>query len=133
MNLNSRHIVLVEDEAALGEICQELLTAHGYRVTLYTSATEALLAMQNPQLDLLVTDVGLTDKSGFDFANELNARLVNSQMPEVPVVFISGGILPKNGTAGKNCYYLEKPFSIYTLLKQVQAVFDSQVQTKRAG
>lgn len=131
MNFNKRHIVLVEDEAALGQICQELLTAHGYRTTLYTSATEALQAMQNPDLDLLVTDVGLTDKSGYDLASELNARLRQENKEEVPVVYVSGGFLPQ--TPGTNCYYLEKPFSIYTLLKQVREVFEPAATGKQAG
>lgn len=133
MNFNSRHIVIVDDEASLGQICQELLTANGFKATLYTSATEAMNGMQNPDLDLLITDVGLADKSGYEFANELNAKLRQTNRPEVPVIFISGGFLPQVNASESNCYYLEKPFSIYTLLRQVKVVFESQVEKKQAG
>jgi len=132
MNFNSRHIVLVEDEVALGQICQELLTSHGYKTTLYTSAAEALAGMVNPELDLLVTDVGFADKSGYDLANEVNARLRTSGKAEVPVLFVSGGFLPQNSVETQT-YYLEKPFSIFTLVKLVKEVFDAQVPSKRAG
>lgn len=133
MSYNSQHIILVEDEVALGQICQELLTSHGFKTTVYNTAAEALAGTANCEIGLLVTDVGLADKSGWDLAAEINARLREANKPEVPVLFVSGGFLPKNGSAGPNCYYLEKPFSIFTLLKQVQAVFDSQTPRKQAG
>ncbi|MCC2677804.1 MAG: two component system response regulator [Pseudobdellovibrio sp.] len=132
MNFNSRHIVLVEDEVALGEICCELLNANGFKTTLYTNAAEALAGIKDSELDLLVTDVGLTDRSGYDLATEVNARMRASGKAEVPVLFVSGGFLPKN-SAKTQTYYLEKPFSIYTLVKQVKEVFDSQVPSKQAG
>lgn len=133
MSYEKRHIVLVEDEVALGEICQELLTANGFKTTLYTSAAAALQGTADCEMDLLVTDVGLADKSGWELASEINTHLRQANKPEVPVLFVSGGFLPLNGSAEPNCYYLEKPFSIFALLKQVTAIFDAQVPNKRAG
>jgi len=132
MNFNSRHILLVEDEVALGQICQELLTANGFKTTLYTTAAEALAGVVNEDVDLLITDVGLTDKSGYELASEVNAKLRNSGRHEVPVLFVSGGFLPQNSVE-EQTFFLEKPFSIFTLVKQVKEIFESQVASKRAG
>src|SRR3954470_111839 len=120
MPTSPRHIAIVDDEIALGQICQELLTGHGYKTTLYSSATDALRDLTSPDIDLLITDVGLADKSGYDLANELNERIKKNNKSEIPVIFISGGILPS--VSSKNCHFLEKPFSIYSLLRQVQTV-----------
>ena len=131
MNFSSRHIVIVEDEVALGQICQELLTTHGYKATFYSTAVQALKETENVHIDLLITDVGLADKSGYEFVAELNNRCKLAGQPEVPVIFISGAFLPQINSG--NSFYLEKPFSIYTLLKQVRTIFDSQEQKQQAG
>jgi FixJ family two-component response regulator len=131
MSALTRHIVIVDDEIALGQICQELLAGNGYKTSLYSRATDLLQNSEKGEIDLLITDVGLADKSGYDLAAEINSELKKSGKKEIPVIFISGGILPsiKNG----NSYYLEKPFSIFALLKLVQAVFAAQNQEKQAG
>jgi FixJ family two-component response regulator len=133
MSKSPRHIVIVDDEVALGQICKELLTANGYQVTLYSRATDVLEDQTTRNVDLLITDVGLADKSGYQLATELNAKLTQNRKEEIPVIFISGGILPSINSKNTNCYYLEKPFSIYALLRQVQAVFEDQFQKQQAG
>ncbi|GIX47811.1 MAG: hybrid sensor histidine kinase/response regulator [Candidatus Tectimicrobiota bacterium] len=81
------HILLVEDEAVLAQLGQELLTRLGYRVTVRTSSLEALEAFRaNPQrFDLVLTDQTMPNLTGDRLAQELR-RL----RPDIPIVLCTG-------------------------------------------
>ncbi len=66
----TEHILLVDDEAAIVQICKEFLQGLGYRVTAFTSGPEALEEFQaQPQaFDLLITDLTMPLMTGLDLA-----------------------------------------------------------------
>ena len=58
------HVLLVEDDSGLRELLQEELEAEGYRVSACGDAEAGLLALENQQIDLLVSDLRLPGKNG---------------------------------------------------------------------
>jgi PAS domain S-box-containing protein len=74
------HILLVEDHADTAEAMVALLQGLGHRITLAANVAEALAAAGDLQgrpdreLDLVVSDIGLPDGSGFDLMRELTRR-----------------------------------------------------------
>jgi DNA-binding response OmpR family regulator len=133
------HIILVDDELELGQICLEILSGEGYQVSLYETAEAVLsdhLNQKLNQVDFLITDVGLGNKSGVELASELTAQLVEFRQPSIPVLFISGAgshkiIVP--GIDSASLYYLEKPFNIAKFLQKIQNIFAEQSQKLKAG
>jgi CheY-like chemotaxis protein len=80
-------ILLLEDDAGVADLAQEILAGHGYTVLAARSPSEGLrLAATHPgPIHLLVTDVVMPEMSGREFAERLCAR-----RRETKVLYISG-------------------------------------------
>jgi two-component system CheB/CheR fusion protein len=73
------HLLLVEDHADTAAAMADLLRGLGYQVTVAMTVAEALAASECAQsgaerLDLVVSDLGLPDGTGFDVMRELAGR-----------------------------------------------------------
>jgi PAS domain S-box-containing protein len=115
------HILLVEDNAEIGQISSELLSEIGYRVTLATTASEALILLTNQPdgFDAVLSDVVMPGMSGIDLAKSLKGS-----HPSLPVVLASGysHVLAENAHHGFSL--LQKPYaaiSLSTALKKAIA------------
>ncbi len=51
-----------------------LLERRGYRITLAHTADQAIEKAQVEKFDLLISDIGLPDRSGYELMKELRAR-----------------------------------------------------------
>lgn len=80
-----KHILIVDDEAAIRELLTEALTSADYRVTAVPSATEAhQTALADPP-HLVISDLQLENSDGL----EMIARL-KTTLPNVPVILLTG-------------------------------------------
>jgi signal transduction histidine kinase/ActR/RegA family two-component response regulator len=74
----SLRILLVEDHADTAEAMAELLSILGHQVTVAkdvaTGRAAAEGALTGPGLDLVISDIGLPDGTGFDLMRELSSR-----------------------------------------------------------
>jgi len=80
-------VMIVDDEAPILEIIQDILERRGYRV-LATSDPERALGIvgEDPgPIHLLLTDVMMPSHSGFELAERVQHR-----WPDVRVIFMSG-------------------------------------------
>jgi CheY-like chemotaxis protein len=114
-------ILLVEDDVAVRLVNQEALEALGYQVWSAAEGKAALrLLDQIPQLDLLVTDVGLPGLNGRQLA-----EVIQQLRPRLPVLFLTGyaeGALSRNAFLGGNMELMTKPFTLDQLAAQVAAM-----------
>ena len=65
------HIMLVEDDMSLAEWFSDYLTEHGYMVTLVNRGDAAIELIREDQPDLVVLDIMLPVKDGFDVCREV--------------------------------------------------------------
>jgi PAS domain S-box-containing protein len=65
-------ILFVDDHEDTGRVNQILLERRGYRVALAQSFTEAATLAHAEEFDLLISDIGLPDRSGHDVMRELH-------------------------------------------------------------
>ncbi len=82
-----RHILYLDDEEALVFLVKRLLRRRGYRVSGYSSQSEALAALNAApdSFDMVVTDYNMPGMSGLDVACEVRALC-----PGLPVVIATG-------------------------------------------
>jgi signal transduction histidine kinase/CheY-like chemotaxis protein len=118
-------ILLVEDDPAVRQLADRILTTAGYQVLIGIDGEHALaLARTHADIDLLVTDVIMPGLNGQQLAD----RLIEMR-PGIPVIFMSAytrGVL----TAVDNnriVAFLDKPFTAATLTEKVRSVLDSRV------
>ncbi|GMK42651.1 DNA-binding response regulator [Paenibacillus sp. CCS19] len=112
-------ILLVDDEQGLLVMVETLLRKEGYqRITTATTAGKALRLAQTMSFELIVLDVMLPDRNGFELCQQLR------QLTKVPILFVSArsGDLDKVmglGFGGDD--YITKPFNPLELVARVKA------------
>jgi PAS domain S-box-containing protein len=82
---NAEKILIVDDEPALREITQEMLTMAGYDVLIADSGETALKLLANETVDLLLSDIIMPQTNGYELA-----RIVNKEYPTVKILLASG-------------------------------------------
>ena len=80
------HVLVVDDEPSVLLTYRLILEQQGYRVTASISSKDAIAALEQDAMDLLICDLSLEQKhTGFeviDFARQRN--------PEVPAILVTG-------------------------------------------
>ncbi|MBM2885397.1 winged helix-turn-helix domain-containing protein [Chromobacterium amazonense] len=67
----AQHILIVEDDARLAELIAAYLTKHGYQVSLHGRGDTAPAVILDARPDLVVLDVMLPGKEGFDVCRDV--------------------------------------------------------------
>nr|WP_321465054.1 ATP-binding protein [uncultured Desulfobulbus sp.] len=122
----SEHIFVVEDDVMVRELVCETLLSQGYRVSEAEDPELALaLFTEIGPVDLLVTDVVMPHVNG----KELHRRL-NQQQPGLKVLYMSGyseNVIAEQGMLHRGVDFVQKPFSVRTLLDKVQQALNKQL------
>jgi signal transduction histidine kinase/CheY-like chemotaxis protein len=71
---NSRRVLLVEDHEATRVALAQLLRARGFQTVTAASMAEARNLARADHFDILISDIGLPDGSGYDLMAELRGR-----------------------------------------------------------
>ena len=127
--MNSR-ILLVEDEPNLSLILTDLLTAEGYEVDTAKDGNTALAKGLNEKFDLIVLDVMLPGKNGFDVCRELR-----QQGKDVAILMLTARTQLTDRVVGLMLGaddYLVKPFEPPELLARIEALLRRVVKDKLA-
>jgi two-component system, cell cycle sensor histidine kinase and response regulator CckA len=122
----SETILVVEDDQPLRELTVSMLQAAGYRTIEAKDAETALdiLRVSKPGIDLLLTDVIMPGKNGFELLEKAKAVYPNLRslfMSGYPgdLVALRGGVMPEAA-------FLEKPFARSSLLTKVYSALHTQ-------
>jgi PAS domain S-box-containing protein len=104
-------ILLVEDEEALLNLCQETLEQMGYTVLATDSPTEALsiAADHKGEIRLLMTDIVMPEMNGLELADKLI-----SEHPGIRCLYVSGyttDVFFPKGEVEEEVHFLQKPFT----------------------
>ena len=76
-----KHVVLVEDETNIAEAIRFLLGREGWRVETLANGATAVEVIRNASPDLVMLDVMLPGKSGFEILKELRADAALADLP----------------------------------------------------
>jgi DNA-binding response OmpR family regulator len=115
-----RWVLLVEDEAPLRAILHQNLARRGIDVTDAGSVAEALAAIRLMPPDLILLDINLPDRSGWDVLRELRATGKVPPTVVVSAVQVPPAKLREFGIAA----FLPKPFPIDALVRLVTGELD---------
>jgi DNA-binding response OmpR family regulator len=115
-----KRILVIEDEPQMLLGLRDNLELEGYEVETATDGDEGLQKAATFQPDLVILDVMLPRKNGFDVCRELRARSNTT-----PVVMLTARNQETDKVLGLELGaddYVTKPFSITELLARVRAV-----------
>ncbi len=119
----ARHIVIVEDEAAIRHNYEDALRRYGYEVTGHGDRHSAMAALARRLPDLVIIDVGLGDdvEGGFELCRELR-----SMSRGLPIIFLTARDSDLDVISGLRLGaddYLTKDISLQHLVARVVALF----------
>lgn len=109
-------VLVVEDDEQLQRIITSNLVARGHEVRQASDASMALTALAEEPPDLLILDVNLPDRTGWDVLRE--ARLPD----EVRVLMLTAvPVSPRRLAEFRPVAYLPKPFPLEALLRLAES------------
>jgi DNA-binding response OmpR family regulator len=115
------HILVVEDDVRLSRLLRRLLTQDRHVVETAMTAAEGLeVATSSLELDAVILDIGLPDRSGFDVA-----RTLRRQGSAVPILMLTARDSVSDRVEGLDAGaddYLVKPFAYEELLARLRAL-----------
>ncbi len=115
------HLLVVEDDARLVRLLKRLLTQDRHVVETAETAAEAMeIATSSIELDAIILDIGLPDRSGFEVA-----RRLRRDGCQTPILMLTARDAVSDRVEGLDAGaddYLVKPFAYEELLARLRAL-----------
>ncbi len=123
--MNKAEILIVDDEEQIRKLLDITLRANNYTVRHAATAKEGIIMASNHPPDLMILDLGLPDKDGLTFLQELRQWYTN------PVIILSvqnrEETMVRALDSGANDY-LSKPWRTGELLARIRSALRSSIQ-----
>lgn len=113
-------ILIAEDDPSIRLGLMAALESEGYDVTAANDGTQALRLYPQNKYDLIILDVMMPQKSGYDVCREIRAHDAT-----VPILFLTAKGEEIDKVVGLKMGaddYMSKPFGIHELLARVEAL-----------
>lgn len=111
-------ILIAEDEARIASIVEKGLRAAGFAVTVAADGPAALALAQSGQFDLLILDIGLPGRDGFDILQTLRSE--GNPIAVIVLTARDSAADTVRGLEGGANDYMSKPFRFDELLARVR-------------
>src|SRR5215510_14730842 len=115
-------VLVADDSIAVRKVAERLLTEAGFGVTLAANGEEALAYLAKEKPDLVLSDVIMPDKSGYEVCAFVRAQRA---LANTPVLLISGIVNNEVTKQAESCHadgVLKKPFMGTSLRDRVLEV-----------
>jgi DNA-binding NtrC family response regulator len=116
-------VLVVDDEADIRTLIQEILTDEGYGVTVAANAAEARSVRADQKFDLILLDIWMPDTDGISLLREWS----DSGDLSCPVVIMSGHGTVDTAVEATRLGafdFVEKPLSLAKLLRTVESALE---------
>jgi signal transduction histidine kinase len=114
-----RRVLLVDDhyDTCLG--MKRMLERHGYQITIAHSAEQAVEKVRTQDFDLLISDIGLPDRSGYDLMREVR---LNKPLPGIALSGFGSEQDVNQAREAGFAEHLTKPINFERLEKTIQSL-----------
>jgi CheY-like chemotaxis protein len=112
-------ILVADDSLSVRKVAERQLTEAGLEVALVSNGEEALKWLNNRRPDLVIADVIMPDKSGFEVCAFVKS---NAALADTPVILVSGFVDEEVTRQAEACHadrILKKPFQGAVLRERV--------------
>jgi DNA-binding NtrC family response regulator len=132
----NQKILIVDDEAALRETLEALLSLEGYHVESVSTGEAGLDSIERNAYDLVLLDLALPGKNGIEILS-----LIRERQPALPVIMITAfgtvdNVMDAMRTGAQN--FIQKPWDNEKLLADIRSAIarhqaeEENIQLKRA-
>ncbi len=123
--MTAPQILVVDDEADIRTLIDEILSDEGYRVETAADAAEARQRMSASRPDLVLLDIWMPDVDGISLLHEWS----RDGSPACPVVIMSGHGTVETAVEATRlgaADFVEKPLSLQKLLRTVERALENR-------
>lgn len=113
------HILLIEDDPLLGKAIQRALEQLAYTLTWVRDGREAMAAVNDPSVDLILLDLGLPNRDGFEILTEARGRRLRT-----PIIVMTARDDLESRIRGLDAGaddYMVKPFHLDELAARIRS------------
>jgi len=124
-NSTEKHIFFLDDEPTIREVVRETLKDSGFKVSCFSNPTECLTQLHSKKCDLLITDLKMPEKDGFEILMD-----VQHKAPWIPVLVITGyGNIPTAVKAMKAgaVDFIEKPLGKEDFVRTIKSILKKNI------
>lgn len=118
----SKHVLLIEDEPNIIEAISFILKREGWQVSTHANGVTAADTAVNSRADLIILDVMLPGRSGYEILQDIRATEVTSA---TPVLMLTARGQQKDRDLAERygaSHFMTKPFSNREVLERVRAL-----------
>jgi len=115
-------ILVIDDEISILRLVRDYLEMAGYRVLTTSNAETGLHMLRRDAPDLLVLDLGLPDRDGWDLTRQIRA---DRQLSSLPIIMLTARVDESDRIVGLELGaddYITKPFNPREVVARVRAV-----------
>jgi len=125
--MSGAKILIVDDDRSIADLLKLHLEEEGYAVLTAQSVDKALALIETASVDLVMLDIRMPGKDGFDF---LRAVATHHGRPRMPVVVMTGrGELQSLFEGMAVDGFVNKPFEMPLVIKTVKQALESKKKT----
>jgi DNA-binding response OmpR family regulator len=120
----AKRILVVDDDENILTLERTILEQKGFLVTTAAGGEEALRLLKQQGFDLVLLDVMMPDKDGFEVCRQIKQ---DARTKTVPVIFLTakgGGEALAEGFESGAVMYINKPFTANKLLTIVNTMLE---------
>lgn len=117
-----KHILVIEDEPNIIEAISFILSRDGWQVDTHSDGQDAVEVITRAQPDVIILDVMLPNRSGYDILQELRATAATENLP---VLMLTARGQNKDREMAERygaSHFMSKPFSNAEVLERVRAL-----------
>jgi PAS domain S-box-containing protein len=117
-------VLVIDDEEIIREFLAEIFVSSGYRADAAAAGLEGIALFEKNNYDLVFSDLGLPDMSGWEVARRLRAK-----KRDVPIILLSGWGIQLNDDRVRECgidLVLSKPCRMEEILSGAEEVLGRQ-------
>ncbi len=121
-----KKVLIVDDEPNILLSVEFLMQREGHEVVTARDGQEAVELLAAAKPDLMILDVMMPRKNGFEVCSEVRADPAFADMPILMLTAKGREAEVKKGESLGADAYITKPFSTHELVAKVQALLDGQ-------
>ncbi len=119
-----KSILVIDDEPNISRSLQFLMSQAGYDVSTVSDGEEALNAIKNAPPDLILLDVNVPKRNGFELCERIRANELWAHIRIVMLTAKDGDIEKEQGLALGADDFITKPFSTQEVVAKVKEMLN---------
>jgi len=116
----AKKVLIIDDYPATVKMMTEILQLKGYEIVAAYDGASGLLKARSEKPDLILLDIMMPEKSGFEVCRELKSDAATSGIPVIIVTIRVSEDSIRNGKSLGAAEYITKPFEPFRLLEAVE-------------